>query len=540
MSGSTHRALRMDDILQCIFESSSSMQRKDDLNSRKNLARVARTCKAFSRYALPQLWRSLPSVNPLLSLLAPLRLARTDEQWLQSGCYEANNPPERNRGYSWVFDGTITPANVSRFQEYAAFVHALNIRRFPQLDPTIFSCVGHVGSLRGALLPALEVLDCETSQSMYQTVRLVMGPSLRSFACNLRASPVYLAEHAESDTGKAHMLETLLSDLHFSSPHLETLMLSAFMLWWDLRPALAFTELRTLDLSKYVSSKFGTDFWQSLAMVPHLHTLRLPTTVIGELAPFPGGFARLEDLHVTGSTHDITRILRFIAPSRLRVLSISGTFDYPRCAHEVLEPVCDRCSNTLTEVRVECAGGSFRDPVSGLMDVLQPFVPARRIRIVVLQFHDGAFSFTGADLCALTQYWPALHIFELANGSDRVEAMTAPPSLQAIVDFAHACPDLEEVSLPKIAWPLASAPGDEEQYTCRPNNLRVVRTDCIGFGAGKGREEIAADRRMAGRILYRLFPALDVQRSREVYGSVHPIFLGRFWLDAIEELQKGQ
>lgn len=319
---------------------------------------------------------------------------------------------------------------------------------------------------------------------------------------------------------------------------------SDIMLDWDLRPALAFTNLRTLDLSKSISCKFATDFPRSLAMAPHLQTLRLPLIIVGELAPFPGGFARLEDLHVAGSADDIIRVMQMIAPSRLRVLSIIGIFDYPRCTDEVLEPVCTRCFSTLMEVRVGCVNGFFQGgPVSGLMDILQPFLPARKIRIILLHFYSHVFSFTGADLCALAQHWPGLHIFELASGGyQRDQAMTAPPNLQAIADFAHACPNLQKVSLPEIAWPLASEPeGDEEQYTRRPNNLRVVRAggSCDG-GASKGKEELAADRHMAARILNRLFPGLDVQRSREVWGSKHPIFQDRFWLDAIEEVvQKG-
>ncbi|TFY50904.1 hypothetical protein EVJ58_g10837 [Rhodofomes roseus] len=470
MNDIAHKALRMDDILHAIFKSDAWLQFKDEDDRRKNFARIARTCKAFSHYAVPAVWKN-----------------RTDQEWLESDHYESGDPPERNKGYSWIFDAPFAPGSVARFQEHAAFVHALNIHRRPRLDSSIFFALEYAG-LYGPLLTALKILDCQTSPFMWEAIKWVAGPSLRSLSCNLRlrletidTPDDYLILAAAP--GEAHRMERLLRDLKSSSPLLDTLCVSDDDLEWDLSQIVpAFTNLQNLDLSECRFGRITIETLLSLDALPHLHTLRLPKIplIVGQRASVPSSVSRLENLHIAGSTLSIAQIMQTIHPSHLRLISISGFFDYSAIARDVLEPVCIRCAGTLKEVRLHCDGDYPNDHSLALMDVLQPFVPARSIHTFAMYIQGSRHSVPDADLRTLAQLWPALRVFEL--GSSNGPYMTEKPSLQAIVDLAHACPELEEISLPCAVWPtIDEKPEDEERYAthCRSNNVKLDRRTSV-------------------------------------------------------------
>ncbi len=77
---STYRAMMCQEIVEnvCEFLSSSSSledsyRRADDKGNKGALARLARTCKAFSDPALRVLWRRLDTIRNLLQLLPQYR-----------------------------------------------------------------------------------------------------------------------------------------------------------------------------------------------------------------------------------------------------------------------------------------------------------------------------------------------------------------------------------------------------------------------------------------------------------------------------------
>lgn len=89
-SSVVHRALCMDDIVYEVLHylavpvlpprSANTLSQSTTLvpGGSRSLARLARTCRAFSHIAIKLLWRRLPSLTPLFSLLAPLRVVWTD------------------------------------------------------------------------------------------------------------------------------------------------------------------------------------------------------------------------------------------------------------------------------------------------------------------------------------------------------------------------------------------------------------------------------------------------------------------------------
>ena len=99
-----HRALYINDIVRTVFEEILDAESEEDLKreARWTLVQLSRTCKAFSPHALELLWRDLPSLAPLLSLLAPLRPVLTDDQWLIDYPEYVKDPPEHNFAYSTV------------------------------------------------------------------------------------------------------------------------------------------------------------------------------------------------------------------------------------------------------------------------------------------------------------------------------------------------------------------------------------------------------------------------------------------------------
>ena len=99
-----HRALYINDIVRTVFKEILDAESEEDLKreARWTLVQLSRTCKAFSPHALELLWRDLPSLAPLLSLLAPLHPVLTDDQWLIDHPRYAKDPPEHNLAYSTV------------------------------------------------------------------------------------------------------------------------------------------------------------------------------------------------------------------------------------------------------------------------------------------------------------------------------------------------------------------------------------------------------------------------------------------------------
>ncbi|KAH9924869.1 uncharacterized protein B0H18DRAFT_1010523 [Fomitopsis serialis] len=521
-----------------IFEQMLCIQFKDEFEKRRSLAQLARTCRRFSRYALPALWKHLPSLRPLLSLLAPLRPTRIDANGDETPRWQhslGHAPSERDLGYTWAFDGPIAPEGdlPLRFTQYASFVRVLNIHRFPQFNPSVFTHLEDAG-LHGPLLPALTNLDCERTPLSAIAAKWVVGPSLLSFSITPHIDPLmympfppsgYRPRESITD-GPMLGLDTLVTRLQSSSPNIETLRVFDNVSHWALHSILAFTNLRIVDIS--VWHDCDTDVLRSLATLPHLHTLRLSVRAfVGESTPLPGGFAHLECLAISGNQEAIARAAEMIVPPGLCALWISGVFDYREVMRRTLYPLCNRYSSTLTEVHLECTNLYGFD----LMEILDPLLPVSNLRVCMLSTEMGMVSFTDADLMVLAARWPALSVFSIMCGKGR-----ALPTLQGIADFADACPNLTQISLEQIAWPLIPE-AEEGEHVHRKNKLKLLT---LRRGANVG-NIVRTDPRAAALVVDRLFPALDVQSSKAMIEPTRPVTWAMFWekvLNVTEEVQK--
>ena len=101
MDNAVSRALHTYDIVHEILDALCDRDLNDISDKRRALGRLAQTSQMIATLVLPRLWRDLPSLNPLLHLLAPLRRVRTriEERRPQ---FDASKYPAGNRGYSWV------------------------------------------------------------------------------------------------------------------------------------------------------------------------------------------------------------------------------------------------------------------------------------------------------------------------------------------------------------------------------------------------------------------------------------------------------
>ncbi|KAH9830817.1 uncharacterized protein C8Q71DRAFT_323383 [Rhodofomes roseus] len=519
------RALRLpllsDDIIHAIVEQ-ICMQIKDETDKRRSLVQLAYTCKTFSRHALPELWAHLPSLRPLLSLLAPLRSTRLRSVEPEDEQYDLYIDDE---SCSWVFDSAITPIGTSRFREYAGRVRELDIRRYPQFESSVFTCIDDAG-LHGPLLPALRVLLCETSPIMMTAVEAVCGPSLRSFAVVPSETPSMQSSSAESRRGleaRDPDLDSLLIRFQSSLPDLEVLRLGDGALQWEWHSVLALRDLRSLDISSWRLHTCTTDILRTLATFPRLHTLRLHVrAVVGRPLPHPGGFQSLDYLSVRGNDSDVNLALRTIAPPRLRVLSLAGLGGF--VAEPVLTRVCRRCASTLEEIHILDA------EVEGvtLIDVLGPLFPAYNLRVFELDVSLSRVPFTDADLLTLAARWPALRRLDIKCSKGKLL-----PTLWGIADFADACPFLEEVHIECVAWPYIH--GNDEHR--RKNNLKRLglrRPDNIK--EIRRRSDLIP--RTVARVVSRLFPALDIESSKEMIDANSSKAWGTFWGKALDETAK--
>ncbi|KZT67150.1 hypothetical protein DAEQUDRAFT_405377 [Daedalea quercina L-15889] len=519
-----HRVLhRGNDVIQVIFENLSTepMSPVDRWSEeRSSLARLAYTCKAFSPCALKILWRSLPSMMPLLSLLASSRGDR-----LLGGKHVGE---VTQRSYSLVLKEPIAPESVLCFKRYASLVRVLRVDGLPHYDLAIFSYLEEAG-LRSPLLPSLQDLSCRRSRITATTVGWVIGPSLRSFsAIN------YVDMRYQRNPEGVSKIESLLNGLHLSSPRLEVLEVADRMSCWNLSIALALSQLRVLDISR--SRPCDTDFLRSLAALPRLHTLKIPE-ITGQPSPVPGGFRHLMNLAIVGDVDSLAFAVETIHPHQLRTLSvmIREPFECVDDAHGLFPSICNRCSRTLEEINIEYDLEPPEDEFT-LTDILEPFHAARNVRVFTLT-SEYKVSFSDADLVAIAKHWPALRALDLDY-----EEGPQLPTLWGIADLAGACPDLEEIALAIVEWPLQSSPPDKErdQGQRRAKNLKRLK---LGQKDDSGQTR-GADPRVVASVVRRLFPVFDLKGSREMvhyhYNALKLIFGsgGTFWRDVLAEMEK--
>ncbi|KAI6127905.1 hypothetical protein EDD16DRAFT_1702217 [Pisolithus croceorrhizus] len=423
-----HHCLQITEILCLIIEFLAHEDLVTRLEARsiprRDVARLARTCKAFMDPALDVLWKTQSSLSPLIMCLPDhlwkvglndrilsLLQEPSHEEWVELKKYSRRikvfgdcSMPNLPVVSETALDAISSP---SLFQELFPSLHTLNtdvLSGLPPLNPTQF--------LRPIRLPQLVLLSvaiplCHLfSYSNFHFVP-ACAPSLQS-----------LIIYAPSDN---------LPD------------------WWTPVPLVidfgGFPYLRSLDLSfnlEVLSSSFC-----ELIHLPYLRDLTITLPGGFDLEIHPSTRPILPSLQrldvMVGSLNQCSSLLSSIASSELGSIKIyhhlTATSSDTYTLFRTIERIHERFPD-FHELVVQCPYPAITDPSFDLCrSILTPLFVCRRLR--VLKFSSfGTLDIDDAFLSQITRAWPDIEVLHV-RGFQRNKARV---TLEGIRQLLRGCP----------------------------------------------------------------------------------------------------
>jgi len=463
-----HNVLHNDDILRMIFENLSAV------GDGRELAGLARVCRAFSEPALDMLWKVLPCVMPLFNLL---RI--------------------ETRGSALLFvDGAISDYDWSRFRHYAHRVRKLMAicpSHNHEFDPSVPSELLR-RSEKQPLLPYLLQLACPY-------------PLLSAFTSGSLIALAIMAIAPYST------LDQLLGAVALEAPQLQCLILnsraSASPESSELNSVEHLKHLRMLRMYDSVSALSVS----ALATLPNLVDLSisLDTAMVDDLAT-TAQFPVLQRLTIRdGSISSVMHVLKAaITSPHFRSLTIGDTFrpltlppgtwrQFWQRLGDVLVPERVR---SLLRLNVKCkvdVGAEVHPNVATLMELIRPLLSLSQLEDVALILGGLRVRFSVDDMRALASAWPRLLEFDLVHDN----LINRPSvSMRALLEFARHCPRLQTLKMSSLD--VAALRAEElEGLPTLSHGLKVLDlySDWQGLSM--------AEKMQCARFLDRIFPNIQ-------------------------------
>ncbi|KAH9925111.1 uncharacterized protein B0H18DRAFT_908859 [Fomitopsis serialis] len=165
-------------------------------------------------------------------------------------------------------------------------------------------------------------------------------------------------------------------------------------------------------------------------------------------------FLGLEDVHLSGSIHDIRRVFEAVQFPKLASLGLSiSTAPTMEVLTDSLAMVCDRVSRSTTEVHLFISA-EMDSPDISLSDILQPYLPFREMTSMNIEFDYHLPGWQDEDMLAFADAWPVLDHFYLACAADAIRGAPLPlpsqPTVAGLIELARRCPRLRYVTMPSL------------------------------------------------------------------------------------------
>ncbi|KAL1732354.1 hypothetical protein EV714DRAFT_282725 [Schizophyllum commune] len=468
-------------------------------NSKADLASLVRVDQRFQALGEGILWRELPSIVPLLRLLMPeyfylnyvyVHKPLPDDVWEQH--------PSLLRLASHVKTLLIHPISSPTLDHYLdtfwrqgtilVDMHTLTeVSRSLSSDPS-----------RAALFPRLQRLEVNSFSGISAELLLpLLGANLSSCVayCTiwgldelLRHTKIDNFSHCEFML--SDLLDEILNDNDNSDDEDDDP--EPFRPYSVVERRSVFDMINLRDIAPVIHSlralKLRLNFAKDLPALlrPASDSLRSLDVEISELedAETDYNLRSLRSLTVRRQKAKFARALS---------LEIAGSDDLDA----LLTRIRQECRPAiLHRVRIDEREGSTRD-WSFTIDQLTPlraFPCLVELDISV----SSEISMTDADYAALAPSWPSLRVFKLKHARNALDTAVLSPAttLVALVSFATACPDLEELG---IQLHVNSLPD-----LVLPAHQSRVHTLDLGFRATLG-----VDVPLVADFLRSLFPALQ-------------------------------
>ncbi|GBE77144.1 hypothetical protein SCP_0100160 [Sparassis crispa] len=463
----------------------------DKVNNR-TLARLARTCKAFSEPALDELWWFLDDFTHLLTLLR-LQCCKVPDKARKK--YVLQEEPSAER---WA-----------RFHSYARRVRrAFMPMAYMDIHPSVYTALAE-RSHKQPLFPSLRDLlwpyDTFPDYELVELVICIAAQSIKSlrWVRAVDCGPYDDQEPVREDDREPFQLEALCRMLANEAPSLQTLELGSrfsLVLLRFLAPCKRLTKLQISFCTVFDLLQFCAP----MECLAELDACLVET--FGADIPLCAGFPALEKLTLgDGCAAQVARLLRAISSPDVRYVKMDSLvadswMDVGAC----LDALDARVASSLRVFHLGCDLRSPDKPTTRLTVILQPLFRFYQledisIRLSVHSDLNSKIRLSDRDISELASAWPKVTSIRLDYPPAAMMSV-----FTALATFAQHCPSLSELRL-GIALddsPSALVPPTRVASACRPHGLTKLQ---LAWGELDIRDPV----RLA-RFLFGTFPALDL------------------------------
>ncbi|KAJ3755549.1 hypothetical protein EV360DRAFT_85814 [Lentinula raphanica] len=454
------------------------LRTESHLAARQGLLSFGLASKAFLEPALNVLWRTLSSVEPLLSVLPETITVEGKKMLVKQ----------------------ITPKSWDRLRFYTSRVHTFDQRILSESEESsihisVYARLGQIYPIFPALAEFHPTISVSTSNSlMFFLSRTITMASLPAFLPHAQTSRATEAEE-EIDFGPS------LSIMAWKSPAMQTLYLESDTRYSGFASSMAcFNDLKSLRVVRL--SHYDPDFFNGIASLQHLSylNLSLPENALAsvDVSGISGGFPSLDTLRVSGSPGDIHKLLKLVSTSTLNELRLTcnlhSVWEENRTGMPDLTRSLDRFSS-LTIVEIS----SISEIDLNLFDaqfLWLLFSPILRLPLLRKLVYELPLFLTDQRTSEMAAAWPHIETLSLTS---ETWGEGIPP-VESLRHFAEHCPELTSLEFPvRVNFVVDIRPPSPPPPTMVMHSLRSFR--CILYDEVKSPAIVALH-------LYQIFPGI--------------------------------
>ncbi|KAI9569799.1 hypothetical protein HD554DRAFT_450487 [Boletus coccyginus] len=388
-------------IIELVATSSSehydSQLPQDDAETRRSLAVLARTCRAFSEPSLDFLWQRLDSLRPLIQCFGGFTVTDFGEECVK-------NLP--------------SPVEWEVINRYSNRIRELRIP-----DELSMSFLQFI-SFQQLSLPNLKLLIWDSHALSARLDIVYIRPLL---------SPNLLAFDARMEMGKSRALLSFFLNYHILCPNMKSVKLDLSMTHYGVQIDLDLfilaiskaivnhKKLECLEIFAYVRKGFWEVLFMSLALkvtslVGRGYTNIFPFTEVS-IPPTDTPLQNVRDLRLT--IHDLSLFTRLLRPHDQPFCTICLEVQVP-LSHTTTEELfaalaTHQRQGSLESITIDNSHCDVQEvdhhhPVS--FDALRPLVRLGRLRELKIILHNG-ISLDDAQLGIMAVSWPLLEVLTL-------------------------------------------------------------------------------------------------------------------------------
>ncbi|KAJ4470875.1 hypothetical protein J3R30DRAFT_1132623 [Lentinula aciculospora] len=437
------------------------------LAARQGLLHFGLASKAFLEPALDVLWRTLSSVDPLLSVLPETTIVEGKKMLVKQILPRSW---DRLRFYTCrvqIFDQRILS------EEEESSIHSSVYARLGQMPP---------------IFPALKEFHPTTSIFTSNSLMFFLSRSLSAASL-----PAFLPHTEEgSDFGPS------LALLAWKAPKIQNLYLESDSRYSGFAASmLCFPDLKNLRIVRL--SHYDSDFIDGVASLQNLSylNLSLPDNASFDISGITGGFFCMKILRISGPPGELHKILKLISTPTLDELRLTcnlhSVWEKNRTGMPDLTRCLDRFSS-LTVLEISCLSEIDLN-IFDAQFLWLLFSPILRLPLLRKLTYELPLFLTDQRAAEMAVAWPDIETLTLTS---ETWGEGIPP-IESLRHFAEHCLRLKSLEFPVRVNFVDIRPSSPPPPTLFMHPLRSFR--CILYDEVKNPATVALH-------LYQIFPGL--------------------------------